>query len=43
MSLKKYLDSIKPSFEEGGKLHAFKSLYDGFDTFCLPCCLVCTM
>ena len=33
MSLKKYLDSIKPSFEEGGKLHAFKSLYDGFDTF----------
>ena len=33
MSLKKYLDSIKPSFEEGGKLHAFKSLYDGFNTF----------
>ncbi|MFW5515544.1 MAG: RnfABCDGE type electron transport complex subunit D, partial [Prevotella sp.] len=33
MSLKKYLDSIKPSFEEDGKLHAFKSLYDGFDTF----------
>lgn len=33
MSLKKYLDRIKPSFDEGGKLHAFKSLYDGFDTF----------
>lgn len=33
MSLRKYLDSIKPSFEKGGKLHAFKSLYDGFDTF----------
>ena len=33
MSLRNYLDRIKPSFEEGGKLHAFKSLYDGFDSF----------
>lgn len=33
MSLRKYLDKIRPNFEEGGKLHAFKSVYDGFDTF----------
>ncbi len=32
-ALKNYLDKIKPNFEEGGKLHAFKSIYDGFDTF----------
>lgn len=32
-SLKKYLESIRPHFEEGGKLHAFHSIYDGFDTF----------
>lgn len=31
--LRKFLDSIKPNFEPGGKLHAFRSVYDGFDTF----------
>lgn len=33
MSLRNYLDKLRPNFEEGGKLHAFKSVYDGFDTF----------
>jgi len=33
MSLRNYLDKIKPSFEEGGKLHAFRSLYEGFESF----------
>ena len=32
-SLRKYFDKINPNFEEGGKLHAFRSLYDGFETF----------
>lgn len=32
-ALKKYIDDIKPHFEEGGKLHAFHSMYDGFSTF----------
>ena len=32
-ALKSYLDKIKPNFEEGGRLHAFKSIYDGFETF----------
>ena len=32
-ALRKYLDKVKPHFEEGGKLHAFRSVYDGFDTF----------
>lgn len=32
-ALKKYLDKIKPNFEEGGKLHAFRSVFDGFETF----------
>lgn len=31
--LRNYLDKIKPNFEKGGKLHAFRSLYDGMDTF----------
>ena len=31
--LKKYLDKIKPNFETGGKLQAFRSVYDGFETF----------
>lgn len=31
--LKQYFDKIRPNFEQGGKLHAFKSLYDGFDSF----------
>ena len=33
MSLKKYIDNIKPNFEPEGKLHAFRSLFDGFETF----------
>ena len=33
MSLRNYLDKIRPNFEEGGKLHAFKSVFDGFETF----------
>lgn len=32
-ALRKYLDSIKPNFEPGGKLHAFQSVFDGFETF----------
>lgn len=32
-ALRKYLDKIKPNFEEGGKLHAFRSVFDGFETF----------
>ena len=27
------MNKIKPKFEEGGKLHAFRSLFDGFETF----------
>ena len=33
MSLRNYLDKLRPKFEEGGKLHSFKSVFDGFDTF----------
>ena len=31
--LRKYLNDIKPNFEPNGKLHAFRSLFDGFETF----------
>ena len=31
--LRKYLDKIKPNFEEGGRLHALRSVFDGFETF----------
>jgi len=31
--LRKYLNKIKPHFEPDGKLHAFHSLFDGFETF----------
>ncbi len=31
--LRNYLDRIRPNFEEGGKLHSLRSLYDGMDTF----------
>lgn len=31
--MRNYLNKVKPSFEEGGKLHAFRSLFDGFETF----------
>ena len=33
MSLRNYIDKIKPNFEEGGKLHAFRSVFEGFETF----------
>ena len=32
-ALRKYLNNVKPNFEEGGKLHALKSVFDGFETF----------
>ncbi|MBO4315056.1 MAG: NADH:ubiquinone reductase (Na(+)-transporting) subunit B [Prevotella sp.] len=31
--LRNYLNKIKPNFEKGGKLHAFQSVFDGFETF----------
>ena len=31
--LRNYLNKIKPNFEKEGKLHAFHSLFDGFETF----------
>ena len=31
--LRNYLDKIKPNFEEGGKLHALRSVFDGMETF----------
>lgn len=32
-ALRNYLNRIKPNFEPGGKLHAFQSVFDGFETF----------
>ena len=32
-ALRNSLNKIKPNFEEGGKLHAFRSVFDGFETF----------
>jgi Na+-transporting NADH:ubiquinone oxidoreductase subunit B len=32
-ALRKYLDRVKPHFQPGGKLHAFESVFDGFETF----------
>lgn len=32
-TLRKYLNKIKPNFQEGGKLHAFESVFDGFESF----------
>ena len=32
-ALRNYLDKIKPAFEKEGKLHAFRSVFDGFETF----------
>ena len=32
-ALRKYLDKIKPSFQPDGKLHAFRSIFEGFETF----------
>lgn len=31
--LRKQLDKIKPKFEPGGKFHAFRSVFEGFETF----------
>ncbi len=33
--LKEFFDKIRPHVEEGGKFHAFRSLFDGFETFAL--------
>lgn len=33
MGLRNYLNKIKPNFEKEGKLHAFKSVYDGIESF----------
>lgn len=32
-TLRKYLNKIKPNFQECGKLHAFESVFDGFESF----------
>lgn len=32
-ALRNYLNKIKPHFEEGGRLHAFRSVFEGFETF----------
>jgi Na+-transporting NADH:ubiquinone oxidoreductase subunit B len=31
--IRKYLNRVKPHFEEGGKLAMFRSVFDGFETF----------
>jgi Na+-transporting NADH:ubiquinone oxidoreductase subunit B len=33
MSLRKYLNKIRPSFENGGRLHALQSVFEGFESF----------
>ena len=33
MSLRNYIDKIKPNFEEGGKFHWLHSTFDAFETF----------
>ena len=33
MSIRNYLDKIRPNFREGGKLHALESVFDGFESF----------
>lgn len=32
-ALRKYIEKAKPHFENGGKLHAFHSVFDAFETF----------
>lgn len=32
-ALKRFMERIRPSFEVGGRLHAFRSVYEGMDTF----------
>ncbi len=31
--LRKFLDKVAPHFDKGRRLHAFRSVYEGFDTF----------
>ncbi len=31
--LKNYLDKIRPAFEENGKLHCFRSVFEGMESF----------
>lgn len=31
--LRNYLDKIKPLFEDDGKLHCFRSVFEGIETF----------
>lgn len=31
--LKQYFDKVRPKFEDGGSLHAFKSVFEGFESF----------
>lgn len=33
--VKEFFDKIRPSFEDGGKLHAFRSVFEGFESFLL--------
>lgn len=33
--IKNYFDKIRPNFEEGGKLHSLRSVYEGFESFLL--------
>lgn len=32
-TIRNFLDRIKPNFQPGGKLHAFNSVYEGFESF----------
>jgi len=32
-ALRNYLNKIKPTFEEGGRLSMFRSVFEGFETF----------
>ena len=34
-AIKKYFDKIRPNFEPEGKLHAFRSFFEGMETFML--------
>lgn len=31
--LRRFIDKIKPNFQKGGKLYAFRSVFEGFETF----------
>lgn len=32
-TIKNYFDKIRPKFEDGGKLHVFRSVFEGFESF----------